>query len=108
FLTSSPNDAEQRVFASFPMGTVTRLLPRDAPLPEPVSLMDANTALFATFTLEPTPPATPNTWAGTLMPSYARPWRVLAATFERMGDGERARICAAHAAAFAPWLSTDR
>jgi hypothetical protein len=108
FLAASPNDAEQAAFATFPIGTVTRVMPRGSPLPEPASLMDANTALFSTFTLEETAPTSPNTWAGSLALSYARPWRVLAGTFDKMGDGERARICAARAAVFAPWLVADR
>ena len=104
FLAASPNDVEQTAFATYPIGTVTRVAPRGAPLPEPVSLMEANEALFSTFTLEDGPPSSPNTWAGSLALSYARPWRVLAGTFDKMGDGERARFCAARAAAFAPWL----
>jgi hypothetical protein len=104
FIAASPNEAEQAAFATFPIGTVTRVMPRGAPLPEPVSLMEANEALFSTFTLEDTRPASPSTWAGTLALSYARPWRVLAGTFQKMGDGARARLCADRAAAFAPWL----
>jgi hypothetical protein len=100
FLTASSTEAELAMFSSFPIGTVTRIVPRGAPLPEPVSLMQANEAIFSTFTLEETLPSSPRTWAGSLMLSYSRPWRVLSETFNRIGDNEHARICAERAAAF--------
>lgn len=104
FFAGTPNEAMQSSFASFPIGTMTQILPRGSPLPEPVSLMKANEEVFATFTLEPTPPESPRTWAGNLQFSYARPWTVLAVAFARTGDVGRERACEDRARAFVPWI----
>ncbi len=79
-----------KVFRSYPLGTLIRLLPRDAPLPTPESVEDENVAIFARFERFAMPPET-DEWARAVLPTYERPWIALARMFERRGNLARAR-----------------
>lgn len=84
-------DAElQKVFPSYPLGTLIRLLPRGASLPGPDSVEQENLAVFATFrpwdrTVRD------DEWATAVLPTYQRPWIALSRVFERRGDEARAK-----------------
>ena len=84
-------DAElTKVFPSYPVGTLIRLLPRGASLPGPDSVEQENLAVFASFrpwdrTVRD------DEWATAVLPTYQRPWIALSRVFERRGDEARAK-----------------
>lgn len=104
FVTGTPPEAVTAAYPSFPIGTVTRLLPKGDGPPDPTSLLSANEEVFAQFTLEATAPKSQQSWAGNLQLSYARPWALLAIAFSRGGDAATAKACEDRALAFVPWL----
>ena len=89
----------ERGFFSYPIGPLVRVVPTPADVPPPPALFEENEAVFASMTLDETPPLA-STWAGLRYPDYARPWTVLAGAFERAGDAEAAAECRARAERF--------
>ncbi len=85
-----------KVFRSYPVGTLIRLLPRDAALPAPESVERENLDVFAGFE-RPKTEGEADEWANAVLPSYQRPWIALARMFERRGDPARARVNAGRA-----------
>ena len=71
--------------------------------PSPADLKTMNEAAFARYTLEPTAPEDPNSWAGDCRLAYARPWVAIARAHAAVGDREGAERAAARAASLAPW-----
>jgi len=86
---------------SHPIGPLIRVSGSWTDVPPPDALFVANDELFRVMDMDRPPPA-PQTWAGVRYASYARPWRVLAAAFERAGDAAKAEKCRARASAFEP------
>ncbi len=80
-----------RVFPSYPLGTVIRLLPRDATLPPPDAVESENLAVFAGFE-RGAPVAENDAWASAVLPTYQRPWIALSRMFERRRDEARAKV----------------
>jgi hypothetical protein len=84
-------DAElSKVFPSYPIGTLIRLLPRGTPLPGPDEVERENLAVFASFhpwdrTVRD------DEWAMAVLPTYQRPWIALSRLFGRMGNDVRAK-----------------
>jgi hypothetical protein len=79
-----------KVFPSYPLGTLIRLLPRGASLPGPETLEQENLAVFAAFrSWDRT--FRDDEWATAVLPTYQRPWIALSRAFERRGDEARAR-----------------
>ena len=94
-----------RSLPSSPVGPMIRIVARASDVPEPNALLALNLDVDARLELEPTPPASPHTWAGDLAADYARPWRVLATAFERQDDAAHAALCDRRARELAPWLT---
>jgi hypothetical protein len=79
-LTHFATDAIPRALPTYPIGTLIRVLPADAVAPPPRALEAENEAVFARMS----PPgglSAPDSWAGDLQASYARPWSALAFAF---------------------------
>jgi hypothetical protein len=85
-----------KVFPSYPLGTLIRLLPRGSALPAPESVEGENLDLYATFERCATV-VDDGGWASSVLPTYERPWVALSRLFERRGDEARARANAARA-----------
>ena len=78
------------VFPTYPIGTLIRLLPRDAMRPSPELVEQENLGVFAAFQRwDPTP--RDDEWATAVLPAYQRPWVALARMFEKHRDGARAQ-----------------
>jgi hypothetical protein len=79
-----------KVFPTYPIGTLIRLLARDATRPSPERVEQENLGVFAAFQRwDPTP--RDDEWATAVLPTYQRPWVALARMFERRRDEARAR-----------------
>jgi hypothetical protein len=78
------------VYPSYPVGTLIRVLPRDATRPSPELVEQENIGVFAAFQRwDPTP--RDDEWAKAVLPTYQRPWIALARMFERRRDEARGR-----------------
>ena len=79
-----------KIFPSYPLGTLIRLLPRGAALPAPESVESENLDVFAGFERCATV-ADDDAWARSVLPTYERPWIALSRLFERRRDRARAQ-----------------
>ncbi|MGH7437004.1 MAG: hypothetical protein ACRENE_15125, partial [Polyangiaceae bacterium] len=89
-LTDTFDPELTKIFPSYPLGTLIRVLPRGASLPGPETVEQENVAVFATFrSWDRT--VRDDEWAAAVLPTYQRPWIALTRVFERSGDEARAR-----------------
>jgi hypothetical protein len=84
---------------TYPVGPVIRVVADAKDILDPYALEKENLGVFGKLALDAEPPLA-GTWAGLRWPDYARPWRSLAASFERLGDKRRADICRKRALRF--------
>jgi hypothetical protein len=78
-----------KAFASYPLGTLIRLLPPGAPLPPPEGVEAQNLDVFARYRRWD-PVAREDAWVAAVLPTYQRPWIAVARMFEKRGDAGRA------------------
>lgn len=106
FLTKWFTPTQERLFPSYPLGPLIRLVQRPADIPSPRDLFEQNDAVYARLVLD-SPPPVAHTWAGVRYLDYARPWLVLARAFEAQGQKREAQVCQDRANQFlpqdAPW-----
>lgn len=90
FVTDVFDPAVVNAFASYPLGTLIRLLPHGTSPPLPEAVDQENAAVFSAFRRWD-PVARDDAWAKAVLPAYPRPWIALARIFERHGDAARAK-----------------
>jgi hypothetical protein len=78
-------------FASYPIGTVLRLLPPGSRVPAPHVLATRNAKVFSEFELDVALRDVANPWEREVFEYYRRPWNSLAGAFEHLGQEESAR-----------------
>ncbi len=94
YLANRFTDSIVQSFATYPAGTLIRVLPPGARLPTPEELEQMNVTLALNYLYAETSPSDPDSWAGSVQFAYTRPWRVLAGAYEAMdrpADAERCR-----------------
>jgi hypothetical protein len=92
FVTDSLNDLVPAGHASFPDGTVERVLAAGEASPAPAVLEAMNLEVARNFVREPTAPKDPWGWSGEVDATYARPWIQLSREYQALGDADRARL----------------
>ena len=89
YLTNRFSEAIVSQAPTYPVGTLIRV----GPAPPPEELEALNASVAGSYTYPSTAPHDPDGWAASVERDYTRPWRVLAQTYERLGDHEAADRC---------------
>lgn len=94
YMTNRFSDGISRSFATYPIGTLIRVLPPGSRPPPPEQLEAMNVDVAIRYTYPPTDPVDPDGWAAHVQLDYTRPWQALANAYDAMGrpaDAERCR-----------------
>jgi hypothetical protein len=100
YLTARPRSSAPEPLASYPVGTVVRLLAPGEIAPSPAELLELNDRLYRRFQTEARPPGRYPSWSSSHVPDYATSWHELARAFEEAGEKEKAAECLRRAQAF--------
>lgn len=92
YLTNRFSNAIVQSAPNYPIGTLIRI---GAP-PPPARLEAINASVASNYRYPADAPADLDGWAAAVNAEYTRPWRVMAQTYERMGDLESAERCRNH------------